>query len=189
MALTIAQYEEVLAMLREVPGLVDKLESRNAGFFDDVLGWIRRAERALTDSRQPTAAQLAVYRARLIEAGRGVRQGDLTVIGRPTTGKIKEATAALLLGQGSEVLQALITAQQSVFQDGERIARQALAIARLKGLAVMPGDGVSQQRFLQDLRDQLAADPDLASVHAHLVGLVGATDTLVLLDRALVSVR
>ena len=33
-----------------------------------------------------------------------------------------------------------------------------------------------------------SADPDLATVHAHIVGLVGTTDALVLLDRALVSV-
>jgi hypothetical protein len=188
MALTIAQYEQILAVLQEVPRLVDKLEARNAGFFEDVLGWLKQAEQVLTDNRLPAVSQIAVYRARLIEAGRGVQQGDLTIVGRPSTSKIKEATAALLLGRGSDVLQALIAAQQPVFQEAERIVRQALAVAKVKGLALAPGVGVPQQRFLRELQDQLAADPDLATVHAHIVGLVGTTDALVLLDRALVSV-
>ena len=188
MALTIAQYEQILAVLQEVPGLVDKLEARNAGFFEDVLGWLKQAEQTLTNNRLPAVSQIAVYRARLIKAGRGVQQGDLTIVGRPSTSKIKEATAALLLGRGSEVLQALIATQQPVFQEAERIARQALAVAKLKGLAFAPGVGVPQQQFLHELQDQLAADPDLATVHAHIVGLVGTTDALVLLDRALVSV-
>jgi hypothetical protein len=102
--------------------------------------------------------------------------------------KIKEAPAALLLGRGSDVLQALITAQQPVFQEAERIARQALAVAKLKGLALTPGGGVPQQQFLHELQDRLAADPDLATVNAHIAGLVGTTDALVFLDRALVSV-
>jgi hypothetical protein len=188
MALTVAQYEQILAILQEVPGLVDKLETRNAGFFEDVHGWLKQAEQTLTNNRLPAASQLAVYRARLIEASRGIQQEDLTIVGRPSTSKIKEATAALMLGRGGDVLQALITAQQPVFQEAERIARQALAVAKLKGLALTPADGVPQQQFLHELRDRLAADPDLATVNAHIAGLVGTTDSLVFLDRALVSV-
>jgi hypothetical protein len=187
MALTIAQYEEILAVLREVPILVDKLEARNANLFEDVLGWLKQAEQTLTNNRLPAASQIAVYRARLIEAGRGVQQADLTIVGRLSVSKIKEATAALLLGHSNGVLQALIAEQQPVFQEAERIARQVLALARVKGLVTAPGDGAPQQRFLHELRDKLAADPDLATVHAHIVGLVGATDALVLLDRALAS--
>jgi hypothetical protein len=186
-ALTVAQYEEILAVLREVPALVDKLEARHSGFFEDVLEWLKHAEQTLTNNRLPAASQIAVYRARLIEAGRGVQQGDLTIVGRPSVTKIKEATAALLLGRSNDVLQALIAGQQPVFQEAERIARQVLALARVKGLVPAPGAEGARGRFLQELRDQLAADPDLAPFHAHIIGLVGATDALVLLDRALAS--
>jgi hypothetical protein len=107
-------YEEILAILREVPVLVDKLEARHSGFFEDVLDSLKQAEQTLTNIRLPAASQIAVYRARLIEAGRGVQQGDLTIVGRPSVSKIKKATAALLLGRSNDVLQALIAGQQPV---------------------------------------------------------------------------
>lgn len=188
MALTIAQYEGILGVLREVPILVDKLEARHAGFFEDVLLWLKQAEQSLTNNRLPAASQIAAYRARLIEAGRGVQQGDLTIAGRPSVRKIKEATAALLLGQSNEVLQTVISERQAVFQEAERIARQLLSVAHAKGLVTTANGGGSHQRFLHELRDRLAADPDLANVNAHIVGLVGATDALVMLDRGLPSV-
>jgi hypothetical protein len=188
MALTIAQYEEILAILREVSILVDKLEARNASLFDDVLGWLKHAEQTLTNNRLPAASQIAIYRARLIEAGRGVQQEGLTIAGRPSVSKIKEATAALVLGHSNGVLQALIAERQPALQEAERVARQLLALAQVKGVAVAPRDGAPQQQFLHQLQDQLKADPELATVYAHIVGLVGATDALVVLDRALASV-
>jgi hypothetical protein len=187
-ALTVAQYEELLRVLGEVPILVDKLEERRTDFSDDVLAWLKLAERVLANNRLPDAAQIAAYRARLIEAGRGVQQDDMTIVGRPSARKIKEATGALVLASGNDVLQAVIADRKSVFQEAERISRQMLTLAQLKGLVTGPIDGgSSQQQFLARLRDQLAADPDLASIEAHVVGLVGATDTLVMLDRALAS--
>jgi hypothetical protein len=187
-ALTVAQYEELLDVLREVPVLVDRLEARHAGFDEDVLRWLKRAEQTLTNNRLPAASQIASYRARLIEAGRGVLRGDLTIVGRTSVRKIKEATAALQLELGNDVLQAAIAERQSVFQEAERIARQVMAVARAKGIGMPPDDSGTQQRFLHELRDRLSMDPDLASVYTHIVGLVGPTDTLVMLDRAATSV-
>ena len=67
MALTVVQYEEVIAVLRRVPAIVDGLEARHAGFFDEVLAWLRLAEETLTNVRLPAASEIAAHRARLIE--------------------------------------------------------------------------------------------------------------------------
>jgi len=186
--LTVAQYEEILGVLQMVPILVDELEARHSGFPDDILGWLKHAERALTNNRLPEASQIAACRARLIEAGRGVQQGTLTIVGRQSTRKIREATAALVLGTGTDILQGVIADRKSVFQEAERISRQVLAVAQMKGLVNASDSGSTNQQFLHELRDHIAADPDLASFHTHIVGLVGATDALVMLDRALASV-
>jgi hypothetical protein len=188
MALTIAQYEEVLSVLREVPSLVDKLEARHAALPEDVLEWLRRAERTLTSSGLPDGSQIAVSRARLIEAGRGVRRNDLAITGRLSVRRLREATASVVLERGNEILQAVVAVQRPVFQEAERIARQIVVAARIKGIVTAPGDGGRQHRFVAELRDRIAMDPDLAAAHAHLVGLVGVTDELILLDRALPSV-
>jgi len=187
MALTVIQYEEILAVLQEVPLLVDKLEARHPSLFDDVLVWLKRAEQTLTSNRLPAASQIAVYRAQLIGAGRGVHQADLAIVGRPSVSKIKEATVGLLLGHSNGVLHAQIAERQPVFQDAERIARQLLALARAKGFAIAPSDSGPRQPFLHELQDQLATDPELGAVHAHMVGLVGSTDAVIFLDRALAS--
>lgn len=188
MALTVAQYESILEVLREVPLLVDELESRHTGFGDDVLGWLKRAEQAMTANRLPAASQLASERAQLIEAGRGVLRRDLTIIGRPSVRKIKDATAARVLASATDILHGVIAERQAVFQDADRVARQVLAIARTKGLLTEQGDSGSRQRFLEGLRDRLVADPDLAGVYTHIVGIVGTTDALVVLDRGLASI-
>jgi hypothetical protein len=187
-ALTVAQYEEILAVLRRVSPLVDVLESRNAGFYDEVLDWLRLAEKILTDVRLPAASEVAACRGRLIEAGRGAQPAELSFVGRATLRKVREATATDVLRRGNEVLQGVIAERQLVFQEAERIARQLLAVAELKGL-LPTGDAQAQQRFVYELRDRVTEDPGLATAHAHLVGLVGATDTLIFLDRALPSVQ
>jgi hypothetical protein len=187
-ALNIVQYEEIVLILGHVPRLVDELEARHTGFPDEVLAWLRQAEKALENNRLPSASQIATCRARLVEAARGVHDKELAFVGRPTARRIKDATASMVLERSSDLLHAVIAERQAVFQEAERISRQVLAVANAKGLLQACGDGRPHQEFLQCLQEQVAIDPDLASVYAHLVGLVGKTDTLIFLDRALATV-
>ena len=117
-----------------------------------------------------------------------MQPGDLTLVGRATGRKIREATASEMLRHGNDVLRAVIAERQASFQEAERIARQLLAVAHLKGMLPAASDAQSQQRFIVELRDRVVADQGLATAYAHLVGLVGATDALVFLDRAMPSV-
>lgn len=185
MALNVAQYEEISALLQQVPRLVDRLESRQSGFAEGVLAWLKQAETALQSNRLPVVSQVASCRAMLIAAARGVQAKEVVFVGRPTPRKVQDATAGMALERGNELLHGVIAERQGVFQDAERIAGQVIAVAAARGLVGECGGGQSHHQFLQCVQQKVAADPDLASACAHLVALVGKTDILVFLDRAL----
>ena len=188
MALTVAQYEELVDLLQEVPALVDELEARDSSFLDNVLAWMKRLEKALTRNRLPVVAQVAVHRAELLQAARGVDRGGLRVAGRPSTGKIRDATAAFLLARSAEAVQDTIRERQKVFDEAGRVGQQLLAIARAKRLHEPYLWDDATQASLQHLCEQMATDSDVGSLYAHLAGMVGRTDVLVILERARAAV-
>jgi hypothetical protein len=63
-----------------------------------------------------------------------------------------------------------------------------MTVASAKGHVAACRGPANHQQFLECLQQRIAADPDLISAHAHLVGLVGKNDVLVFLDRALARV-
>lgn len=188
MALNVLQYEEIVSLLREVPGLVDGLETRSSRYPDDVLGWLRRAEVVLEHNRLPAVSQVAACRATLISATRGVRAPDVVIVGRPTVRKVREATASMVLLRCNDLLQGTIAERQATFGEAERIARQVLTVAEAKGIVETCRDGRPHGAFLACLQQQIAVDPDLANANAHLVSLLGRSDVLIFLDRAVPTV-
>ena len=188
MALNVVQYEEISALLRKVPRLVDQLEARQSGFVEGVLAWLRQAEATLENNRLAVVSQVAACRAMLVEATRGVHTKDVVFVGRATPRKIQEATASMMLRRSNDLLHGVIAERQAVFPEAERIARQVMAVAEAKGLIRDCDDGRPHQQFLQCVQQKVAADRDLASVYAHLVALVGKNDVLVFMDRALAKV-
>ena len=187
MALNVVQYEEIVALLRQVPSLTDQLEARSTGFSDDVLAWLKQAESALENNRVPAVSRISAFRAMLIEAGRGVRHEEIALVGRPTIRKLREGAASMALQRSNEVLHDVIAERRTVFEEAERLSRQILAVSEAKGLVQACDDGRPHHEFLSCLRQQVASDTDLAGVYVHLVSLVGATDALIFLDRARAS--
>lgn len=182
MALTVAQHEEIVTLLRDVPGLVDELEARHATLYEDVLAWLHRAERVLESNRLAACSQIAALRAQLIEAGRGVHHSGLQIVGRPSAGKLKEATASFVIGRADSVIQEAIAARRNLLDEAQRIAQQLVAVAYAKRL---PGTGPGAANSdPHTLRDAIATDGDLGGGYTHLVGLVGSADALLLIDRA-----
>lgn len=189
MALNVVQYEDIVARLMEVPDLVDQLEQRRTGFPDAVLEWLRSTEASLENNHVPAVSQVAGLRAMLVESARGVYSEEISFTGRPTSRKIQDGVASLVLQRGSDLLNASIAERQAAFQEAERIARQMIAVADAKGFLASFDDGRPHQAALQALQADVSTDPDLASVYLHLVSLVGKTDVLVFLDRSLASVQ
>jgi hypothetical protein len=187
MSLNVVQYEEIASLLQEVPSLVDHLEARRSGFSGDVLLWLKRAESMLESNRLPVVSQISAYRAMLIESSRGIHTNEIAIVGRPTVRKLEEGTASVALQRSNDLLHAAIAEREAAFQGAERVSRQVLAVADAKGLVDACRDGRSHQAFLECLRDRIAADADLAGIYVHLSALVGRTDVLIFLDRALVG--
>src|SRR3954470_15870080 len=185
MALTLLQYEHLGELLREVPSLVDALEERRPGFASDVVEWLRRVEGSLEDNRLPAVSQIAAGRAQLIEARRGTLPSGMVIAGRPTTRKIQEATAARVLERSSDVLHATIGEREATFQEAEKVTAQLVVVAGAKGIVAACEDGNTHAGMLRCVQQTLAADGDLAGGYAHLLALVGSTDVIILLDRAL----
>ena len=188
MALNVIQYEEIGALLHQIPRLVDKLEARQSGFVEGVLAWLRQTEVTLENNRLAAVSQVAACRATLIEAARGVHSKDVVFVGRATPRKVREATASMVLQRGNDLLHSVIAERQAVFQEAERISRQVMAVAAAKGLLRDCAGTGQRQQFLECVQQKVAADQDLASVYAHLVALVGKADVLIFLDRAITKV-
>lgn len=185
MALNVVQYEDIVAHLRRVPALVDMLEERRTGFPDAVLEWLRDVERSLESNHMPAVSQIAGCRAMLIESARGAYTEEISFTGRPTVRKIQDGVAGLVIQRTSDLLHSAIAERQAAFQEAERIARQIVTVADVKGMLETCDDGRPHQQMLTCLQQRVGADQDLAGVYVHLVSLVGKTDVLVFLDRAL----
>jgi hypothetical protein len=184
-ALTLLQYEHLVRLLGDVPALVDALEDRRPGFTTDVVDWLRQVEEALADDRLPAVSQVAACRAQLIEARRGVLPAGVVVMGRPTARKVQEAAAARVLERSSDILHGVIADREGVFAEAERVSAQLVVVGGAKGLVAACHDGNSHPEMLRCLQRSLAADGDLAGGYAHLLSLVGSTDVIIVLDRAL----
>ncbi len=184
MALNVVQIEEICALLREVPRLVDRQEQRRADFGGGVEGWLKKVETVLENNRLAAVSQVAALRSLLLQAARGVIPGEISLGGRPTPRRILDATASLVLQKCNQLLHEVIAERQSTHQEAERVARQLMAVAEVKGIIERCRNGGGRQAYLQTLQAALATDPDLAGGHTHLVSLVGKSDALIFLDRA-----
>lgn len=187
MALTVVQYEEITALLREVPALVDELAERSVEFPERVLVWLGRAEKALENNRLSACSQVAACRAALIATCRGLRSPSTAMTGRVTPRKMRDAEACAALERSNDVLHSAIAERETVFREAERCAQQVVVLLSAKGLLPDAG-GVTHQEWLRSLQRTAAADPELMALAAHLVSLVGASDVLVFLDRAVAKV-
>jgi hypothetical protein len=184
MALNVVQVEAFQQLLLEVPRLVDRIERRSSGLAGHVLDWLKRVEAALENNKIASVSRIAALRAQLLQAGRGVQGADVQVTGRPTRRKIEDATAAMALQRGNQLLHDVIAERESVFGEAERLMRQLVAVAEAKGIVRACREHVPAAP-LPCIQQAMAADADLAGGYVRLVSLVGKYDAAIFLDRAL----
>ena len=184
MALNVVQVEAFQQLLLEVPRLVDQIERRSGGLAEQVLDWLKRVETALESNRIASVSRVAALRAQLLQAGRGIQGADVQVTGRPTRRKIQDATAAMALQRGNQLVHDVIAERETVFGEAERLMRQLIAVAEAKGI-VQACRSQAPSTALSCIQQAIAADTDLAGGYLRLVSLVGKYDVAVFLDRAL----
>jgi hypothetical protein len=181
--LRILNLEEIQAMLRGIPGLVDLQEKRAPAFGDEVKRWLLTIEKVLDDNFMPAAGEVAALRAVLISAERGVVPAGVAFRGQTTRKKIVQATAARVLQQVSELISNVVRPDIQRIAEAERMTRQLVAHGKAKGLVKPLPDDSERTEKLKFLWRTLAADPDVGPGVVNVEGLVGPTDALVILDR------
>jgi hypothetical protein len=185
--LNIVNLEEIQRLLLRVPDLIRALDERQVSFVGAVKTWLADGEQILINNQLAVAAEVAVLRGVLISAERGVMPPGIVFTSRATPRRIREASAADVLRRAEEVIARAVSVDVARLAEGEKLIRQIVAVAERKRLPVHRNSIDSHSEALTALWLALTADPDVGSAATHLVGLVGANDVLVLLDRALPS--
>ena len=124
----------------------------------------------------------------LIAAERGAIPPGVAVSGRQTPRKIKMATAAEVIRKSEELVSEAVRADAARIGEAERLVAQMVSVARRKQLVPEGLNGPEHTAMLRWLWQAMAADPDTGSAAVHVAGMVGPTDALILLDRALPTV-
>ena len=127
------QLEEIERQLLEVPGIIDSYERRDSDFVSRLVGWLVDLERAFQQNRLPEAGAIAVKRAMMISAGRGVVPEGITVEGRMTRRKLKAAAAIYALRSAAGL------AANSIEADRERHRQAREMVCRIVALAIANG--------------------------------------------------
>jgi hypothetical protein len=176
--LRIASIEEIQGLQLTLPAIVNLFEKRDPMFSEAVKRWLLDVERVLAQNRLGAAGDLATLRATLIAAQRGSVPAEATA-GTRSARKARDAVAADVLRRADDIVTGLIRKPLAQIADGERVARQLVAVARAKGM--VPANGA----VISAVWKAMQADSDLRPSAIGLEGLMGVCDTLVLLDRAL----
>jgi hypothetical protein len=185
--LRIVNLEEITSKLLQVPSLVNLQETRDPNFANNVKQWLSELEKILENNRIPAAGSVASLRGVLISAERGAIPAGIEFQGRATGRKIREATAADVIRQASDLVSNVIKRDQERIAEAERITRQLVALAKTKGLIREHPHNNNLADSLKHIWRTMSADPDLSQGTASVEGLIGPNDALIILDRTITS--
>ncbi|HEX7241550.1 MAG TPA: hypothetical protein VF263_14830 [Longimicrobiaceae bacterium] len=180
--------EEIQGMLLRVPGLVDAMDRNDAGFSALVRGWLAEVEEVLKNNRLAAAGEVAALRGTLIAAERGALPAGITVAGRATPRRLRDAAAADALRRAESAVSGAVRADAERVAEAEGMLRQVATLAAWKGTLPGPGYPGTHTARVQAAWSAVSTDPDTAGAALRVAGLVGAQDALILLDRALATV-
>lgn len=183
--LRVVNLEEFHRLLLEVPAIVDALDSRASDGPVAVRAWLVEAEGVLERNRLPLAGNVAVLRARLDSAGRGAVPEGVVVSGNATRRKVVHAVAADVIGVAADLLATQIGADEERLEEADRLARQLTVAAQLKGLVNGRPPAEDHTAAVSAIWSSVVADPELSGGAVHLLSLVGPSDAVIVMDRAL----
>ena len=185
--LRIVNLEEIEGLLLRVPELIDRLEQRDPEFTARAKAWLGTLERVLTNNRLPAAANVASLRGLLISVEQGVVPAGLRFSGRPNARRMRDAAAADTLRGAADLVSDVIHQDRARVSEADRLCRQLIALARRKGLTSVQREGGDHTAQLKATWRVLAADPEIAPGTVRVEGLVGPSDALIILDRAITA--
>jgi hypothetical protein len=187
--LRITHVEEIEALLLLLPNLVRQQEHGSGTFAREAAEWLVLLENAFGANRLYQAGHVAMLRSDLAIAKTGQVPNDFEFRGLPSRSRVLNAVASRALQRAADLAGALVAENRPRLVEGERVAHQITAVALSRGLNLPPNPCASNTESLRAFRRNLGTSADLENAAAHLEGLVGPHDTLVLLDRAMSSHR
>jgi hypothetical protein len=185
--LPLLRLEEIEALLLKVPALVKRFEERDPDFFPAVKSWLAGVEDALSNNRMAAAAEIAACRGALISVERGFSDGS-AIVSRVGTRGLKDARASHLLKRATDVISETIRSRRGQVDEAGRIMLQIVAVADQLGLITTEA-GQNHSAYLQATLQAISNRVELTSLVVHVTGLLGRTDTLIVLDRSIAGVR
>lgn len=183
--LRIVNLEEIHNLLLRIPSLVDELERQEPHAIGNVREWLMTLELVLENNRLPLAGNIAALRGGLDSALNGVIPAGIAFHGRVSSRKIREAAATDMLKRASDLVTSAVQGDGNRIDEAQRVARQLIALARFKGLipAGRPdGDPIENVKAVWN---NMQTDQEIGQGAAHLIGLVGPHDALIVLDRGI----
>lgn len=183
--LRIVNLDEFQRLLLRVPALVDDLERRTADAPGGVRNWLVEVEGALKNNRMPLAGSIAGLRARLDSASKGAVPHGIVVIGSVSRRKVRYAVAAEVLQEAADSLAAEIESDRARIEEADRLARQLVVAAQVKGMVNGPPPAAEHADTIQALWTAILSEPEIGGGAVHLLSLVGPSDSTIVLDRAI----
>ena len=179
--------EEIESLLLQVPALVKRFEERDPDFFQAVKSWLADVEDTLSKNRMPQASEIAVCRGALIAVERGFSEGD-PLQSRMNARGLREARASHILNRATEVTKESIRSRRGQIDEASRVMMQIVAVADHLGL-ILAESGQPHTAYLQSTLLAISNLAELISLVVHVTGLLGKTDTLIILDRSIANIR
>ncbi len=183
--LRVVNLEEFHRLMMELPDIVDALDARRSDGPVAVRAWLVEAEGVLERNRMPAAGNVAALRARLDSAGRGAVPEGVVMSGNVTRRKVVQAVAADVIGGAAGLLATQIGADEQRFDEADRLARQLTVAAQVKGMVNGHPTTGDHAGAVSSIWSAIVADPELGGGAVHLLSLVGPSDALIVMDRAL----
>jgi hypothetical protein len=185
--LRIVNLEEIQSMLLRISRLVDLQDRRDPDFVQEVKRWLSKLEKVLENNHISTAGNIAVLRAMLVSAERGLIPAGIEFHGRPTGRKIRGAAAAYVLRRACDIVSSVIQRDCERIAEAERMTRQLVALAKARGLIQELPGGDNFTDMLMAVWRTLSADEELSPGTISVEGLIGPYDALIVLDRIMTS--
>jgi len=185
--LRIINLEEIQNLLLRVPAIVEQNEQRNPNFVPTVKKWLIELETVLKNNRLPAAANVAALRGNLISTEMGNIPAGINIKGRLTKRKVQQATASQSISQIVEIISSIVQKDVERVAEAQRITRQLVSIAKIKGLITEVPHGKNFTPILKSIWTKMSNDQALAQGVVSVEGLVGPNDALLLLDRTITA--
>ena len=183
--LRVLNIEEIEGLLILVPELAREQETSSDTFPKSVASWLTRLETVLAANRLYQAGTVAALRSAAAAATIGSIPEGMQVRGTPTRRKLDVMVASHVLQRACKIASDVLTDNRPRLADAEKVAHQIVAAARSRNLLVPKVSGFDNTQYLRQLVRGFVAQPDLENAMSHLESLVGPSDKLVFLDRAL----